>query len=59
MDAVRLISKALPDADIQRTLGGDTKITKYAELWNLYDIGHLLPWEMDYCITYTLRRQTQ
>ena len=43
MDVVRLINKALSDEDIQRILGGDAKIIKYAELGNLYDIDQLLP----------------
>jgi hypothetical protein len=38
MDVVRLMNKALSDEDIQRILGGDAKIIKYAELGNLYDI---------------------
>ena len=50
MDVVRLINKALSDEDIQRILGGDAKIIKYAELGNLYDIDQLLPEEKDYCI---------
>ncbi len=37
MDVVRLINKALSDADIQNVLGCDAKIIKYAEL------GQLLP----------------
>ena len=45
MDAVRLVNKALSDADIQRILGGDTKIIKYSELAHLYDIDQLLPGE--------------
>ena len=49
-DIVRLINKALSDEDIQRILGGDAKIIKYAELANLYDIDQLLPNEKDYCI---------
>ena len=36
MDVVRLINKALSDEDIQRIMGGDAKIIKYAELANLY-----------------------
>ena len=47
IDIVRLINKALSDEDIQRILGGDAKIIKYAELANLYDIDQLLPNEKD------------
>ena len=50
IDIVRLINKALSDGDIQRSLGGDAKIIKYAELGNLYDIDQLLSDEKDYCI---------
>ena len=50
MDVVRLINKALSDEDIQKILGGDAKIIKYAELGQLYDIDQLLPNEKDYCI---------
>ena len=50
IDIVRLINKALSDEDIQRILGGDAKIIKYAELGNLQDIDQLLPEEKDYCI---------
>ena len=52
MDVVRLINKALSDADIQRILVGDVEITKYSELGNLYDIDQLLPDEKDYCIIF-------
>jgi hypothetical protein len=41
MEILRLISKLLSDADIRRILGNDTKIIKYAELANLYDIDQL------------------
>ena len=47
---MRLINKALSYEDIQRILGGDAKIIKYAELGNLCDIDQLLPGEKDYCI---------
>ena len=50
IDIVRLINKALSDEDIQRILGGDAKIIKYAELGQLNDIDQLLPNEKDYCI---------
>ena len=50
MDVVRLVNKALPDADIQRILGGDAKIIKYSELRHLYDIDQLLTNDRDYCI---------
>ncbi len=49
MDGVRLINKALSDADTQRILGGDAEITEHAELGNLYDIDQLLPGEKGYC----------
>ena len=48
IDIVRLINKALSDEDIQKILGGDAKIVKYAELGQLYDIDQLLPNEKDY-----------
>ncbi len=48
MDVVRLINKALSDADIQRILGSDAKVIKYSELGNLYDIDQLLPHEREY-----------
>ncbi len=51
MDEVRLINKAVSDADIQKILGGDAKIVEYDELWNLCDIDQLLPREKDYRIT--------
>ena len=50
IDIVRLINKALSDEDIQRILGGDAKIIKYAELGQLNDSDHLLSNEKDYCI---------
>ena len=50
IDIVRLINKALSDEDIQKILGGDAKIIKYAELGELHDIDQLLPNEKDYCI---------
>ena len=50
MDVVRLVNKAISDADIQRILGGDAKIIKYSELSHLYDVDQLLPDEKDYCI---------
>lgn len=50
MEIVRLINKALSDADIQRILGSDTKIIKYAELEALHDIDQLLPGEKDFCV---------
>ena len=50
IDIVRVINKALSDEDIQRILGGDAKIIKYAEMGQLYDIDQLLPNEKDYCI---------
>ena len=50
MDVLRLVNKALSDADIQRILGGDAKIIKYSELGHLYDIDQLLTNDKDYCI---------
>ena len=50
IDIVRLINKALSDEGIQKILGCDAKIIKYAELGQLYDIDQLLPEEKDYCI---------
>ncbi len=50
MDVVRLIDKGLSDQDSQRMLGGGTKIIKYSESGNLYDIDRMLPGEKDYCI---------
>ncbi len=50
MDVVRLINQALSDAPVHRILGGDAKISKYAQLGNCYDIDQLLPGEKDYCI---------
>ena len=50
MDVVRLINKALSNADFQNILGGDAKIIKYSELGNPYDIDQLLPGDKDYCI---------
>ncbi len=43
MDLVRIIKKALSDADIQWILGGDAKIIRYSEMENFYDIDQLLP----------------
>ena len=59
MEIVRLISKALSDEDIQKILGGDAKIIKYAELGQLYDIDQLLPDEKDYCIILYEDRPTE
>ncbi len=50
MDVVRLIRKALSDADSRRILGGDAPINKYSELGDLYDIDRLLLDEEDYFI---------
>ena len=50
MEILKLVSKALSDEDIQRILGGDAKIIKYAELGVLYDIDQLLTNDKDYCI---------
>ena len=49
MDVLRLVNKALSDADIQRILGG-VKIIKYSELGHLYDVDQLLTQDKDYCI---------
>ena len=49
MDVLRLVNKALSDADIQRILGG-VKIIKYSELGHLYDIDQLLTNDRGYCI---------
>ncbi len=49
MDVLRLVNKALSDADIHRILGG-VKIIKYSELGHLYDIDQLLTQDKDYCI---------
>jgi hypothetical protein len=50
MYITKLINKALSDADLQRILGGDTKIIKYSELSHLNDLDELLPKDKDYCV---------
>ncbi len=44
MHAVKFINRALSNADTQRIRGDYAKIIKQAELGNLRDTDHLLPW---------------
>ena len=43
MDIVKLVHKALSDADIRTILGENTKIIKYSELSKYRDLDDLLP----------------
>ena len=47
---LKLVNKALSDADLRTILGDDLKIIKYSELDNYSDLDELLPNELDYCI---------
>ena len=59
IDIVRLINKALSDEDIQKILGGDAKIIKYAELGQLYDIDQLLKMRRTTALYFTRTDQTE
>ena len=50
MSIIKLIHKALSDADIRKILGQDAKIVKYSELSQFTDIDQLLPNQLDFCI---------
>ena len=50
MSIIKLIHKALSDADIRKILGQDAKIVKYSELSQVTDIDQLLPNQLDFCI---------
>ena len=47
---LKLVNKALSDADLRTILGDDLKIIKCSELDNYSDLDELLPKELDYCI---------
>ena len=50
MDIIKLVHKALSDADIRAILGSNTKIIKYSELSGYRDLDDLLPNLLDYVI---------
>ena len=57
MDIIKLVHKALSDADIRAILGENTKIIKYSELSGYRDLDDLLPNFLDYVISFYMSTQ--